>query len=116
MTLAQGEARILQYTITNTAADPPAPLDLTGKTVVGYLGWTYAPQLVEYTVGDGIVLDSDLTTGKLTVTITGADTAQVSSRLGRAYRFELYVIGDSLPERVDAIAIAITDSWLVPLS
>lgn len=115
MTLAQGEARILQYTITNTAADPPEPLDLTGKTIVGYLGWTFEPQLVEYTVGDGIVVDADPTTGQLTVTITGSHTAQVSSRLGRHYRFELYLIDESLPERVDAIALTITDSWLVPL-
>lgn len=116
MTIPQGQALILQYTILNTAVDPPAPLDLTGKDVVGVMGWTFEPQIVLLEIDDGIVINSDPTTGQLTATLRGEDTDQVSSRLGRLYRFELWVIDGGVGEMVDAFALRITDSLLVELS
>jgi len=116
ITIPQGQTEILRYTILNTAVEPPAPLDLTDLTVLGFLGWTQKQQLVTLEIGDGIEID-DPTTGELVATLRGEDTNQVSSRLGRKYAFELWVLdGDGKNELVDRIEVTIVDSWISELS
>jgi len=114
--IPQGQSVTFEYAV--TAGSPPAPLDLTNVTLVAYLGWTQQPQLVELTEGDGITVNTNRATGLFTVNLTGQETAQVSSRLGRAYRYELWGVNTNTNaiERIDAIGVVILDSWAWVLS